>query len=255
MSSGSDGNATYIETESARILVDAGISSTEIAKRLALIGVTPADLDAIVITHEHSDHIKGLDVLSSRYDLPIFADGEVWVGLKDKLKRIKEKNIKTFTGDFEIKDLLISPVEIPHDVKCFGFSFLNGQSKASILTDLGHTNEKILNAVKGSSLVYLESNHDIAMLKGCSKYPLSLKMRILGPHGHLSNDAAADFAKQLVENGTRQIVLSHLSKNTNTPELAYTYTCQKLAESGIIEGTHVRIDVALTTPVRIFKLR
>lgn len=180
LSSGSDGNATYIETDNSRILVDDGISCTETIKRLDLIGVKGSDLDAIVVTHEHSDHIKGISILSKKFNIPVYAHNDVWNGLYPKLANLKEENIRVFTGNFEIKDLKISPVEIPHDVKCFGFSFENGNSRISLLTDLGHTNDKILESVKGSRLVYLEANHDLAMLRSCEKYPLALKMRIAG---------------------------------------------------------------------------
>lgn len=255
LSSGSDGNATYIETENSRILVDDGISCSETIKRLDLIGVKGSDLDAIVVTHEHSDHIKGISVLSKKFNIPVYAHNDVWNGLYPKLSNLKEENIRVFTDDFEIKDLLISPVEIPHDVKCYGFSLTNGNSKVSLLTDLGHTTDKILQSIKGSRLVYLEANHDLTMLRNSQKYPLSLKMRIAGKNGHLSNDASAEFAEKLVYSGTRQIVLSHLSKENNTPELAFTYISQKLADKGIIEGEHMRIDVATTEPQRIFKLK
>ena len=255
LSSGSDGNATYIETENSRILVDDGISCSETIKRLDLIGVKGNDIDAIVVTHEHSDHIKGISVFSKKFNVPIYAHNDVWNGLYPKLSNLKEENLRVFTGDFEIKDMKISPVEIPHDVKCFGFSIENGDCKVSLLTDLGHTNEKILESVKGSRLVYLEANHDVEMLRNCTKYPLSLKMRIAGKNGHLSNDASSEFAEKLVLTGTKQIVLSHLSKENNTPTLAYSYISQKLAEKGIIEGEHVRIDVATTLPTRIFRLK
>lgn len=255
LSSGSDGNATYLETESTKILIDDGISCAETLKRLSLIGVKGEDIDAVIITHEHSDHMKGLDVFSKKFHTPIYAHNDVWKGLYPKLTRASEENMRIFTDNFQIGELEIAPVEIPHDVKCFGFSFYEGDKKVSVLTDLGHTNDKIFNSVKGSQLIYLEANHDLSMLRACEKYPLSLKMRIAGKNGHLSNDASADFAKKLVESGTRQIVLSHLSKENNTPDLAYTYISSKLSDNGIVEGVHVRIDVASTIPTRIFRLK
>lgn len=255
LSSGSDGNSTYIETEHSRILVDDGISCTETLKRLDLIGVKGEDIDAIVVTHEHSDHIKGVEVFSKKFGTPVYAHSEVWAGLYDKLCKVKDGNKKIFTDAFEIKDLLITPVEVPHDVKCFGFSLEENDKKVSILTDLGHTNQRILSGVQGSQLIYLEANHDLNMLKNCEKYPLSLRMRIAGQNGHLSNDASAQFIESLVESGTRQVVLSHLSKENNTPELAYSYISSKLLDSGIEEGVHVKIDVALTQPTRIFRLK
>lgn len=254
LSSGSDGNATYIETENSRILVDAGISCTEICKRLDLIGVRGKDIDAIVISHQHSDHIKGADVFSKRFNTPIYAHDEVWTGLYNKLLNTRERNKKIFTDDFQINDLIIRPVEVPHDVKCFGYTVEENEKKISILTDLGHTNERILSGVQGSQLVYLEANHDLNMLKNCEKYPLSLRMRIAGKNGHLSNDASAQFIEKLVRSGTRQIVLSHLSRENNSPELAYSYISSKLLDCGIEEGLHVKIDVATTQPTRIFKI-
>ena len=255
LSSGSEANLTYIETDNVRILVDAGLSCKDIQSRLSLLDVRGDKIDAIVITHEHGDHIKGLDVFSRKFDTPIYAHNEVWANLYDKLPSVPEKNKKIFTDDFEIGNLLVCPVEVPHDVKCFGFSFIENDKKISILTDLGHTNDRILRSVQGSQLVYLEANHDLSMLKNSEKYPLTLKMRIAGKNGHLSNDASADFIEKLVSSGTKQIVLSHLSKENNSPELAYNYITSKLSDRGLIEGEQFKIDVALTRPTTLFKLK
>lgn len=255
LSSGSEGNLTYVETEHTRILVDDGLSCAETQRRLSLLGVDGSDLNAIVLTHEHSDHIKGVNVFGKKYNIPIYAHMEVWPGLEDKLDRISENNRKVFSDVFAINDLIIEPVELPHDVKCFGFSIKEKDKKVSILTDLGHTTEKIFNAVKGSTLVYLEANHDINMLKNCEKYPLTLKLRIAGPKGHLSNDASAEFIEKLVRAGTKQIVLAHLSKENNSPEFAYNYICEKLEKKGLVEGTEFKIDVATTRPTTMFNLK
>ncbi len=255
LSSGSEGNLTYVETEHSRILVDDGLSCKETQERLKLIGVDGKDLDAIVLTHEHSDHIKGVNVFSKKYDLPVYAHNDVWQGLYDKFDKIPDRNKKIFTDDFAINDLIISPVEVPHDVKCFGFSLTENGKKISILTDLGHTNDKIFEAVKGSTLIYLEANHDLDMLKNCEKYPFTLKLRIAGPKGHLSNDAAEEFIERLVKSGTKQIVLAHLSKENNSPEFAFNYITKKLSKNGLVEGEQFRIDVATTKPSTMFKLK
>jgi len=255
LSSGSDGNLTYVESESTRILVDAGLCCKDIQERLAILGVDGKDIDAIVLTHEHIDHTKGVDVFSRKFDTPIYAHNDVWANYYHKLNKVPDKSKKIFTEAFEIKDLLLNPVEVPHDVKCFGFSIIENDKKISILTDLGHTNDRILQSVQGSQLIYLEANHDINMLKNCEKYPLSLKMRIAGKNGHLSNDASAEFIEQLITSGTKQIVLSHLSKENNSPELAYNYITAKLADKGLIEGETFRIDVATTRPTTLFKLK
>ncbi len=256
LSSGSDGNLTYIETASSKILLDDGLSCKETEARLSLLGVSGHDIDAIVLTHEHIDHIKGVDVFSRKFDTPVFAHEDVWkLGLDDKLDKISEKNKKIFSESFAVKDLILNPVEVPHDVKCFGYSLEENNKKIAILTDLGHVNEKIFNAVKGSSLIYLEANHDLQTLKTTDKYPYTLKLRIAGPNGHLSNDASADFISKLLNEGTKQIVLAHLSKETNSPDFAYKYITGKLAENGFVEGQGFRIDVALTRPTTFFKLK
>ena len=255
LSSGSDGNLTYIEGDSARILVDCGISCKEAQARLALLGVDGKDIDAIVLTHEHVDHVKGVDVLSRKFNVPVYAHNDVWATLYDKLDKIPDCNKKIFTESFSVKDLVLNPIEVPHDVKCFGYSIEQNSKKISILTDLGHTNDRILKGVQGSQLIYLEANHDINMLRNCEKYPLSLKMRIAGKNGHLSNVASAEVVERLVTTGTKQIVLSHLSRENNSPELAYNYISSKLADKGLIEGETFRIDVALTRPTTLFKLK
>jgi len=255
LSSGSEGNLTYLETEHSRILVDDGLTCKETENRLALLGLSGRDIDAIVLTHEHSDHVKGVNVFCKKFEIPVYAHNDVWSNLYDKFDKISDKNKKIFTDTFAIKDLIIEPVELPHDVKCFGYSLKENDKKISILTDLGHTTNNIFNAVKGSSLVYLEANHDINMLKNSEKYPLTLKLRIAGPNGHLSNDSSAEFIEKLVKTGTRQIVLSHLSKENNTPELAFNYISSVLSDKGLIEGENFKIDVALTRPTTLFKLK
>jgi len=255
LSSGSEGNLTYLETEHSRILVDDGLTCKETENRLALLGLSGRDIDAIVLTHEHSDHVKGVNVFCKKFEIPVYAHNDVWSNLYDKFDKISDKNKKIFTDTFAIKDLIIEPVELPHDVKCFGYSLKENDKKISILTDLGHTTNNIFNAVKGSSLVYLEANHDINMLKNSEKYPLTLKLRIAGPNGHLSNDSSAEFIEKLVKTGTRQIVLSHLSKENNTPELAFNYISSVLSDKGLIEGENFKIDVALTRPTTLFKIK
>ncbi len=255
LSSGSDGNLTYIESENARIIVDDGLSCKETENRLSLLGISGEQLDGIVVTHEHTDHIKGINIFSKKYDLPVFAHNDVWAGMYDKLEKVVDKNKKIFTGTFAIKDLVVDPVEVPHDVKCFGFSISEGDKRISIVTDLGHTTDEIYNKIKGSQLVYLEANHDISMLRNCEKYPLSLRMRIAGKNGHLSNDASEEMIERLVSSGTRQIVLSHLSKENNSPEFAFSYITKLLETHGFNEGEGFRIDVALTEPTTLFRIK
>lgn len=255
LASGSDGNITYIEDENNKILLDVGLSCAETVKRLELIGVKPSEITSIIVSHEHSDHIKGVDIFSSKYNTPVFAHEKVWIGLDDKFKKLSVANRKIFDGPFQFEDLLITPVEVPHDVKCYGFSFSKGNSKISVVTDLGHVNDQILQSIKGSQLVYIEANYDRDMLMHGTKYPLSLKRRIDGPNGHLSNRASGDTIEFLAKTGTRQIVLSHLSKENNTPTLAYNSITKQLQNVDIIEGKDIKIDVASTTPGAFFRLK
>lgn len=255
LASGSDGNLTYIESDDQKILLDIGLSCTETVKRLDLIGVSPEEISAILVSHEHGDHIKGIDVFSTKFNKPIYAHESVWVGLDEKLKKTKTENRKTFEGDFQLNSLVVCPVEVPHDVKCYGFSFCEKDKKLSVVTDLGHITDKILDTIKGSQLVYLEANYDRDMLMNGTKYPLTLKRRIDGPNGHLSNVASGQIAEFLAKTGTRQIVLSHLSKENNSPNLAYTSITESLKQKGITEGVDVRIDVAREIPTAIFRLK
>ena len=255
LASGSDGNLTYLESENVKLLIDIGLPYTEAVKRLKLIDIEPGQIDAILVTHEHADHIRGVDGFSYKYDKPIFAHRDVWENMKFKLTKTPAKNRRFFeTLSFQLRDIKVTAVPLPHDVPCFGYVFENNGAKISILTDVGHTNDRILDSIRGSQLVYLEANYDRQMLKNGTKYPLALKNRISGGHGHLSNDESAIMIKHLVESGSRQIVLSHLSRENNTPDLAYNYITEKLKSYGIIEGVHVKIDVASPNPGTLFKL-
>ncbi len=255
LASGSDGNITYIENGNTKLLLDDGLSCLETVKRLEKIDVNPNDIDAILISHEHSDHIKGVDVFSSKFDTPVYAHENVWSGLDGKLKKVKNENRKMFDNRFTFKDFDINAIEVPHDVKCYGFSFENENKKISVLTDLGHINDNILYSIKGSGLVYLEANYDKNLLMKSVKYPLSLKLRIDGPRGHLSNNASSQVVEFLAKNGTRQIVLSHLSRENNTPLLAYNSICENIKKQGIIEGQDIMIDVAGPNISTMFKLK
>lgn len=255
LSSGSDGNLTYIENDGTRVLLDAGLSCKEICNRLNLIGVKPDDIDAVFLTHEHVDHVKGVDNFSCKFDVPVYAHEKVWFSFDFKAQKISCKNRITVNSDFTFKNLHINPIEVPHDVPCFGYSFENNSKKISILTDLGHTNDRILSSIANSQLVYLEANYDKNMLLRNTKYPLSLKKRIDGPNGHLSNTASEEAIDFLVRTGTRQIILSHMSKENNSPDLAYNFMKDTLAQQGIIEGQDVKIDVATTKPGVFFRIK
>lgn len=256
LSSGSDGNLTYIETQNAKVLLDAGLCANEITARLALLGVRPEEIDAILVTHEHSDHIKGIDVFASKYGTKVYVHNKGYMALVHKLKKEQQIQFVLFDDmDFYIKDLKITNFSLPHDaVYCSGYSFLEKTKKVSILTDLGYTNSEVLSKISGSTLVYLEANHDVNMLNNNPKYPLILKNRILGKNGHLSNLSAAEVIKYLAESGTKQVMLSHISRENNTPELAYNTICDYLKKFGIEEGKNIRIATTSIYPSFVFKI-
>ena len=185
--SGSSGNALYLGCGSTHLLIDAGMSGAKITTELERIGLSPDQLTAILITHEHADHIAGAGILSRRHDLPVFANEATWNAMRPKLGSIVEKNVRVFeTGaDFHIGEMDIVPFATPHDAaEPVGYSFYAGQSKLSIATDLGTIKESWLKHAAHSDLVLLESNHDVDMLKA-GRYPYELKRRIQGSKGHL----------------------------------------------------------------------
>lgn len=256
LSSGSDGNLTYIESENAKILVDIGLSCKETEKRLALLGVSGDQIDAILITHEHSDHIKGLDVFASKFKTKVYAHIDGWNAINNKISRLESTQKWSFSEcPFTIKDITATAFKLPHDSSCcVGYSFTCGSHKISIATDLGKIDENVLKQLSGSQLVYLESNHNVDMLKNNPNYTAMLKNRIFSSRGHLSNLESAKAISYLAQNGVKQVVLSHLSKENNRPDLAYTEVCNYLRNLGIQEGINIKIDVATTEPGKIFKI-
>ena len=245
--SGSSGNALFVQYGSTRLLVDAGKSGKMIDEALDMIGVDPRSLDALLITHEHSDHICGAGVLSRKYKLPIYATNGTWQAMDDKLGRIPEEHRRAFDpfADFYIGDIGVVPFSIPHDAQePVGYRLWGGNVSIATATDLGHFPRAIRDAIAGSSLVLLESNHDPDMLRMNSHYSQKLKQRILSNHGHLSNDACADALLQLVDSGTQHVILGHLSGENNTPSLARQVSESRMVREGIRLGEDLFLDVA-----------
>lgn len=245
--SGSSGNSTYVGCDDAHILVDAGVSGTRVTQELARIGVNPACLNAILVTHEHSDHIKGIGILSRKFDLPVYATEGTWRAMYDKVGAMAERNRRVFQPgqDFYIGSIDITPFSTPHDAaQPVGYTFEVGGAKLSIATDLGSIRDSWLKYIVGSDAVILESNFDPDMLQ-TGRYPYELKRRIMGRHGHLSNDDAGEVAAELVKSGARQIILGHLSKENNYPELAMKCCEMALQQAGLTPHVDARLCVAL----------
>lgn len=244
--SGSRGNSAVVYTDKTKILVDCGISGKAVANAMCEAGIDPHSLSALVVTHEHSDHISGVGIISRKYNLPIFASEGTWEAMREKIGRIPHENIKIFGHDaeFEIGDIAVAPFPIPHDaVQPVGYRFSFGGEKIATATDIGELNDEILSAVRGCNTVLLEANHDVHLLD-IGSYPYPLKQRIRGCLGHLSNDEAARAAKLLISSGTTKILLGHLSAENNNPMLAFETVKSALLAAKIVLGKDAVLGVA-----------
>ena len=255
--SGSSGNSLFVETENTKILVDAGMSCKKIEEALNSIEVDPSSINAILVTHEHSDHIKGISTISRKFDIPIFATKETFDAMPTQTDKLADNNINFFkpSEKFCINDLEILPFSIPHDAAnpC-GFNIKDSSHQISIATDIGHMSKAILNHLEGSEFILLESNYDTEVLRCCS-YPFKLKTRIAGNTGHLSNDMAGKTISYLLKNSNlKTALLGHLSKESNFPELAYRTVVDELI-SGKCNENSINLSVASRNgPSKLIKL-
>lgn len=251
--SGSSGNSLYIKSDETNILIDAGVSMRQIEKALNDNESSLANIDAVLVTHEHSDHIKSVASISRKYNIPIFANEKTLDAIGKNLSEIPKDNIKTFSVSkkFDFKDMEIEPFSVPHDAydPC-GFNIYHDHSKISIATDLGHVSETIVKYLEKSSFLMLEANYDPEILKYGS-YPYFLKNRISGPNGHLPNYIAGKTICSLIEKGLNSVLLGHLSKENNFPELAYQTVVDELIANHYKED-HISLNVASrTTPGKL----
>ena len=246
LASGSGGNCTYIGSDHTKILIDAGISGKKIEEGLAELKLTGNDIDALFITHEHVDHIKGAGILSRRFDIPIFATAETWAAMESGLGKIAPSNKRIVYADemCPINDICVKPFEIPHDAaEPVGYNIFAGEKKITLATDIGHATDILRENLEGSDLLLLESNHDIEMVKR-GPYPWNLKQRILGECGHLSNVAAGELLAEIMTGKLKYVFLGHLSEDNNKPHLAYETVENILRNNRIEVGTHLRMDMA-----------
>lgn len=245
--SGSSGNALFVQYGRTRLLIDAGKSGKMLTEALDMIGVSPDTLDAMLITHEHSDHIQGAGVMSRRYHIPIYANENTWQAMEAKLGKLPAGCRRTFdTGcDFYLGDVGVVPFAIPHDAaEPVGYRLWGGGVSIATATDLGFFPQRILDQVAGSSLVLLESNHDPDMLRMNEHYSAQLKQRILGNRGHLSNEACADALLKLVNTGVRHVILGHLSAENNHPTLALNTSRKRMEQAGVRLGEELQLELA-----------
>lgn len=234
--SSSSGNATYIGTGKSGILIDAGVSAKKLKEALQSREIDPNSINAIFVTHEHSDHIKGIRVFASAHKIPVYATQGTLKGMQEaEVLNGKFPFYVVQKDGIEVGGMFIKPFETPHDsYESCGYTVeLPDERKAAIATDIGHMTNEIMNSLVGCDLVMLESNHDIGMLEN-GEYPYYLKRRILSERGHLSNEACSQAAAELIEKGTTRLFLGHLSTDNNIPELAYQTSYAAIYETGAV---------------------
>lgn len=238
LASGSTGNAIYVETETHSFLVDAGLSGKQMENLFNQIERSPKQLNGILVTHEHSDHIKGVGILARKYKLPIYANEKTW------------KAMEHLIGEIPLDQKFVFPMETVQsfgglDIESFGVShdavepmfyiFHYGGKKLAIITDTGYVSDRMIGTIKNADYFIFESNHDVEMLR-MGKYPWNIKRRILSDVGHVSNEDAALAMSECIGDRTKGIYLAHLSKDNNMKELARMSVSQILEEKGFIIG-------------------
>ena len=250
LASGSSGNAVFVSDGSAKVLIDAGISARRITASLAALGETVDEIDAVFITHEHEDHVKGLSTLLKQYGLPVYARPSAWQSLTGA--ELSAGCYRGMPASIQVGRMQVEPFAISHDAADpVGFSLYSGGRKCSIATDLGFVTDEVKKALSHSDILVLESNHDIDMLRQGS-YPWHLKKRIMSNRGHLSNMDAAWTLARLPRKAHTHVFLAHLSKENNRPDLARATVSDILESQGLNVGSDVSLH--LTYPDRTVSL-
>jgi len=248
LTSGSKGNAVYIASKTTEILVDVGLSAREIERRMSAVKKSPETLSAILVTHEHTDHIRGVGPLSRRYNIPVYVTERTFQAAEKVIGRPAEIECIDPDAPFEIETLWFSPFMISHDaVEPLGFAVTDGDIKTGIATDLGVVTHLVRENLRGVNIAIVEANHDTDMLLD-GPYPWDLKQRIKGRKGHLSNVTSAKLVETIFHSGLRKIVLAHLSEVNNRPGKARECLLERIGRR--IDETQV-IVARPDRPVRI----
>jgi len=228
LASGSKGNSIYISTGETSVLIDAGLPGIEIERRMASRKISISEIDAIIVSHEHSDHIKGVGVLARKHKVPVFISGKTQIAAAGQLGKVD--NIKFFScgSGFMVNALAIRPFSTSHDADDpAGFAIGWNGKKIGIATDLGIATSMVKEHLKGCSCVVLEANHDLKMLED-GPYPWPLKQRIKSRIGHLSNESSKQLLMEVLHDGLSHVILAHLSETNNTPEKALSVITERL---------------------------
>ncbi|WP_377887231.1 MBL fold metallo-hydrolase [Alkalihalobacillus sp. R86527] len=257
LASGSTGNALFVGTEKQKFLVDAGLSGKKLEELLAKAHIDPKEIDGLLVTHEHSDHIKGLGIFARRYKLPIYANEKTWQAMERSIGEIPleqkfhfdMESVKTF------HDLDVESFGVSHDAaEPMFYVFHHEGKKLSLATDLGYVSERIKGTIRDSDMLIFEANHDINMLM-MGRYPWNVKRRILGDMGHVSNEDAAVALADIIGEKTKRIYLAHLSKDNNMKDLARLSVQQSLEQNGFSVGEQFDLyDTDPTTPTLLTKI-
>jgi len=255
LGSGSAGNSALVATDHCKILVDGGLSARQLVFRLEHCSVTPEQLDGVLLTHEHTDHICGLEVLSRKFDVPIYCNRLTADALRCNGLLDRHRNWRIFeTGsEFPICDIMVQTFPVPHDaVDPIGFAFQAGSGGLGFVTDLGYATKMIVERLRQVQTLVIETNHDEKLLQNDMHRPWPVKQRIQSRHGHLSNTAAASVIEELLSGKIERVVLGHLSRECNTPELALTAVRASLAKRGKIDiDVHIAAQSEISPRFRI----
>lgn len=247
LASGSKGNCIYLGTDNTKILIDAGLSTKAIITRLEQINVDIADIDAILVTHEHTDHIQGLKVLAYKMGIPVFANTETAKGIVDHFHDCPKFKIFSTGETFEFGDLEIHPFSIQHDtLDPVAFTIRTAQLKLGFCTDLGFVTSLVENKLRHCDYLYLEANHQPSMVHASSR-PMIYKQRVLGRSGHLSNEACGNLLREIAHPSLKHVHLAHLSSECNSPEVALKVIRE------ILENTGINLDMCVAPQEMISK--
>ena len=247
LASGSSGNSLLICCGSTYVLLDAGISARRITSALKALGADPTRLSAVLVTHEHTDHVSGLATLTKQLGVPVYATAPTLYRLERKVPALARlgRALEAGTG-FQLGELWVESFSTPHDAAgSVGYAVTGGGARMALATDLGHLTPQVWDAARGADLLVCETNHDEDWVRS-GPYPYYLKQRILGDRGHLSNEAGAELAALAAESGTRAVVLAHLSRENNTPARAWETAARRLRSM----GCEPNLDLSLTVAPR-----
>jgi phosphoribosyl 1,2-cyclic phosphodiesterase len=249
LGSGSAGNSALVATDHCKVLVDGGLSARQLVLRLAQCGVAPDQLDGVLLTHEHGDHVCGLEVLCRKFDLPIYCNSLTAEAIRCDGLFERNRNWRIFrTGsEFSICDIMVQTFPVPHDaVDPLGFAFYAGSSGLGFITDLGYATKMMIERLREVQTLVIETNHDEKLLQNDTHRPWPVKQRIQSRHGHLSNTAAVTVIEELLPGKIERIVLGHLSRDCNTPELALAAVHASLTKCSRLE---IEVDCATQSAI------